>query len=490
MRPLPARLLATVTFAVLAIASLNGCQGSGSLPYRGSPTPSDVTTGTVLAGGSSPAFAPLGGYSGVITFSPSNAPAGTEATLTSILGTPQSGPQPSSLRRIKSAGAPTVLFSLEVSLSNTVTFNALPSFTINVPSSVSTSGQTFYIAVFDGPTSSANELATIGPASVSGSTLTLTGPSQPITLTANTTYLFELYETNGGAPAAGTIYVVNAGSQIEMFAPGSGSGATAAATFSSSVLSHPTGIAVDATGRVYVAQSPNIYAYTYASYNGQSSVAPTTTLTSVAGPWGLIIDPAGDLVATDASNNAVDFFSPGANGAASPIRSVSGSNTQLSTPYQAAFDGSGNLYVLNAGNSSISVYAASSLAGSGTLNVAPIGVITSTATAIDHPVALAVDSTARIYVGNSANTTVSVFSYGNGFQTPLATLTGGSGGTLQFGCICESTLAVDASNDFYIAGETDPDVLIFDPVTSSSATPATTITSSSFSNVQAISIVP
>ncbi|HEY1729893.1 MAG TPA: NHL repeat-containing protein [Candidatus Baltobacteraceae bacterium] len=490
MALLPTRLLVTFAFAVFAVTALCSCGGGSSLPYRALTTATNNVTGPVLPGGDSLKLAPLGGYSGLITFSQSNAPADTQATLTSILGQPAGGPQPQTLRRIKSGAAPNISFSVELSLNNTVTFTALPSFVLSLPSSVSTSGQTFYIAVFDGPTSSASELATLGPASVSGSTLTFTGPAQPTTLNANTTYLFELYETSSTQAAAGTIYVVNAGSQVEAFAAGSSSGATALTTFTSSVLAHPSGMAVDATGRVYVAQSPNIYSYTYASYDGQTTVTPTTTLTTVTGPWGLVIDASGDLVATDSSNNAVDFFSPGANGAASALKSVSGNSTQLSTPYQAGFDGSGNLYVLNAGNSSITVYAASALAGSGTLNVAPIAVITSTPSAIDHPVAFAVDSTGRIYVGNSANTTISVFSYGNGFQSPLATLTGGSGGTLQFGCICESTLAVDASNNFYIAGETDPDVLILNPVMSSAATPTATITSSTLTNVQAVSVVP
>jgi sugar lactone lactonase YvrE len=473
-------------------AALSGCGGgNNALPYQSTQntTSSSTETVTVLAAGSESILVALGGYSGTITFPPSNAPSGTQATLTSIAGMPSGGPTPSSIRRIKSAPQ-NVLFSVELTLTQTVTFSALPSFTLSLPSSISTSGESFYIAAYNGTSASSPQIATLGPASVNGQMLTFTAPNNSTTLNAGATYLFELYETSTGAPQAGTIYVINAGSQVEAFAAGSGSGATAINSFASTSLVHPTGMAVDATGRVYVAQSPNIYSYTYASYNGQTSATPSTTLTSVAGPWGLVIDTSGNLVATDSTNNAVDFFGVGANGATSPFKSISGSNSQLSTPYQAAFDGSGNLYVVNAGSSSITVYSAASIAGSGTLNVAPTAVITSSPSAIDHPVALAVDSTGRIYVGNSQNTTISVFTYANGYQAPLATLTGGSGGSQQFGCICEATLAVDASNNFYVAGETDPDVLIFNPVTSSSATPATTITSSSFTNVQTISVVP
>lgn len=487
---LSVRVLQVVAFLVFGIALSSCGGGNNSLPYQSQTTSSATETLNVLDGGNSATIMPLGGFSGTITFAPNNAPGGTQANLTSILGMPSGGPTPSSLRRIKSASPSNVLFSLELTLTQTVTFSALPSFTLSLPSTVSTSGETFYIAVYDGTSSSSSQLATLGPASVSGQTLTFTAPSSSTTLNANATYLFEFYETSSGAPQAGTIYVINAGSQVEAFAAGSGSGATPINSFASTSFTHPTGIAVDATGRVYVAQSPNIYSYTYASYNGATTATPSTTLTSVGGPWGLVIDSSGNLVATDSTNNAVDFFGAGANGAASAFKSISGSNTQLNAPYQAGFDGSGNLYVLNSGSSSVTVYSAASISGSGALNIAPTAVITSSATAIDHPVALAVDSTGRVYVGNSANTTISVFTYANGYQTPLATLTGGGGGTQQFGCICEATLAVGTSNNFYVAGETDPDVLIFNPVTSSSATPSTTITSSSFTNVQTISVVP
>lgn len=142
------------------------------------------------------------------------------------------------------------------------------------------------------------------------------------------------------------------------------------------------------------------------------------------------------------------------------IKTISGSNTQINYPYQAAFDGSGNLYVLNAGNNTITVYSASSISGTGTLNPAPTAVISSSSTAIDGPEGLAVGSTGQIYVGNSSNTTIAIFAAGsNGNTSPLATLNGNS----TFTCICQATIATDASNKCTLRAGT--------PITSSSTRP-------------------
>src|SRR5579863_4937144 len=84
-------------------------------------------------------------------------------------------------------------------------------------------------------------------------------------------------------PSSGTIYVLTNNSEIQMYAPNAGSGAAPLDRFSSGVLTNPTGIAVDGQGTVYVAQAPNIYAFTYANYANAvtGSASPSTTLTSV-----------------------------------------------------------------------------------------------------------------------------------------------------------------------------------------------------------------
>lgn len=291
-------------------------------------------------------------------------------------------------------------------------------------------------------------------------------------------------------PTSGTIYVLTRNNQFQMYASNAGSGATPLSTFSSSALRSPTGIAVDSQGTVYVAQAPNIYSYTYASYVGGGNVAPTQTVTSVAGPWGLAIAPNGFLVATDSVNNSVDFFGPGSNGNALTFKTISGSNTLLASPYQAAFDGAGNLYVLNTagnnGNGSVTVYAASAFANStGNINATPTAVITSNTTALSSPRALVVDSSGNVYVGNNGNDTLSVFGPGsNGFTAPIASINGYS-----LFCTCQATMTV-MSNLIYIAGWNTDSVLVYAPITSSSATPMSTITSASLGQTEGVGVIP
>ena len=291
-------------------------------------------------------------------------------------------------------------------------------------------------------------------------------------------------------PSTGTVYVLTNNNQFQMFAPNAGTGATPLSSFSSSVLKSPTGIAVDGQGTLYVAQAPNIYVYSYASYVGGGNVTPPTTLTAVAGPFGLTIGPGGFLVATDSVTNSVDFFGPGASGNALTFRTISGSNTGLAAPYQAAFDGAGNLYVLNTagngGNGSVTVYAASAFENStGNINVAPMAVITSNSTALASPRALAVDSSGNVYVGNDANDTIAVFGPGsNGFVAPMATVNGYS----TF-CTCQATMTV-MSNNLYVAGWNTDSIVIYAPITSSSATPMATITSPGLGQTEGVGIIP
>ncbi len=291
--------------------------------------------------------------------------------------------------------------------------------------------------------------------------------------------------TAAPGPTSGTTYVFNDTSPygIEAFAPNANGAATPVSSFTFSSGSYIPGITVDATGRVYVVTSGGILSF---AYGATGSATPSTTLTTVTAGWGLAIDPSDNLVVTDYNHNLVDFFAPGANGSAAPIKQIAGSGTQINYPYQAAFDGSGNLYVLNANiPSSITEYSAASIAGAGTIDAAPIAVITSSSSALDGPEGLAVDSTGRIYVGNSANNTISVFAPGsNGNVAPAATLSGSIGFSIN-----QATIAVDPSNDFYVASSNSSNaVYVFAPVTSSAQTPIRTITGVTYAG--GIGIVP
>ncbi|HET9095451.1 MAG TPA: hypothetical protein VFN37_02220 [Candidatus Baltobacteraceae bacterium] len=75
----------------------------------------------------------------------------------------------------------------------TVTFNGIPGFTLTLPSSINTGGQTFYVALLV-PGTTQWALAAEGPARVSGQTITFAEQSgSSVTLTAGQTYWFAFY---------------------------------------------------------------------------------------------------------------------------------------------------------------------------------------------------------------------------------------------------------------------------------------------------------
>ncbi len=293
--------------------------------------------------------------------------------------------------------------------------------------------------------------------------------------------------TTAPAPTAGTLYALSQTSSYTFaaFAPGANGNVAPTASFNASIQS-PTGIAVDATGRAYVVAysvtGTQILSY---AYGASGNAVPSTTLTTDIHGWALGIDPVtDDLVATDANNNIVEYFVPGATGSASPVKTISGSNTGLNLPYQVAFDGSDNIYVVNGnGYGSVVEYAAGS---SG--NATPIATIAGNLTGLDGPEALAVDSTGRIYVGNSANDTITVYPPGsNGNVAPSAVI---QGGTYDF-LIDQALIAVDGSNDLYVFGRSN-EVEVFAPVTGSPQAPIRTITGSAtgLSYAEGVAIVP
>jgi sugar lactone lactonase YvrE len=78
-----------------------------------------------------------------------------------------------------------------------------------------------------------------------------------------------------------------------------------------------------------------------ASFSGVVTVLATGS-TSLSGPTGLTVDPAGNVYIADTSNNQIVKIDP--QGAAS-VLAVSGLSTPLSSPSGVAVDGSRNLYM-------------------------------------------------------------------------------------------------------------------------------------------------
>ncbi len=173
--------------------------------------------------------------------------------------------------------------------------------------------------------------------------------------------------------AAGNLYVANVAfppsltSSILVFAAGSAGNAGPARTVSGALtgLSFPTGIALDTSANLYVANSGNATIAQFAA-TATGNVAPKKViggpLTGLVIPTGLAVDATGNVYVTDVGpgNSKIAVFAPTATGNTAPIRVVSGAVTTLNTPTDVKLDAAGNMYVTNTGTGKILVFPASS----------------------------------------------------------------------------------------------------------------------------------
>ncbi len=173
-------------------------------------------------------------------------------------------------------------------------------------------------------------------------------------------------------------------------------------------------------------------------------------------PQSMALDADKNIYTTNGLNPSEDWlvavFAAGANGNVAPIRSISGSNTGLHDPTGIALAADGTTYVVNAllGHWSVTVYAPGA-----TGNVAPVRTIGGSNTGLGWPFSVALDSNAEPYVVNRyicdrghcvGADQVTVFAAGaNGNVSPIRTI--GGPNTLLKDPV---GIALDAGNNVYV----------------------------------------
>jgi hypothetical protein len=227
----------------------------------------------------------------------------------------------------------------------------------------------------------------------------------------------------------------------------------------------PQGLRIDASGNVFVADTNN--------HTIRKVVPSTGVVTTVAGlagnsgsadgtgsaarfnfPSGVAVDAQGNLYIADTDNHTIRAIA--SSGAVSTLAGLAGnsggadgtgSGARFNSPSDLAVDSSGNIYVADTDNFTIrkivsSTGAVSTLAGLAGTSASTDGL--GSAARFYHPAGIAVDSTSSIYIADTDNDTLrlGLLAAAPAIQTQPQSQTVSAGGSAQFSVTASGRPAV------------------------------------------------
>ena len=259
-------------------------------------------------------------------------------------------------------------------------------------------------------------------------------------------------------------------------------------------LSFPTGMAFDSFGRLYVSEFRNHRVLIYDSPTSGDTTADTvlgqanfttaiaaTTRTGMSGPSGVAIDAFGRLYVSEFTNNRILIFDSPTSGdtTADTVLGQPNFTTSvdittrdgMSAPDGIALDTFGRLYVADRGNNRILIFdtPASGDTTADTLLGQPNYITatpTTTANGLRVPRGLAIDAAGRLYVADRDNHRVLIFD--NPANDTTADTVLGEPDFLTRGATTNSSgmsspagVAVDTAGRLYVADRSNSRVLVF-----------------------------
>eukprot|EP01037_Dinobryon_pediforme_P008342 gene8341-8428_t len=238
---------------------------------------------------------------------------------------------------------------------------------------------------------------------------------------------------------------ITPGGVVSTFA-GSGTQGNINATGLLASFNKPTGLALDGSGNIYVAD---------AGIDSIGSANGTASLASFFGPTGVAVDPSGNVYVADAGNNAIRLISK-----SGTVSTFAGSatdttlNSQFNNPTGVATDANGNVYVAGyLSNKILKITARGSvalLAGTG-LTGASNG--PGASATFYYPNSLAVDATNNVYVADGVNNLIRKITPDGTVSTFAGSGAAGAADSLGTAASFNGPagIAVDVSGNVYVA---------------------------------------
>jgi sugar lactone lactonase YvrE len=254
----------------------------------------------------------------------------------------------------------------------------------------------------------------------------------------------------------------------------------------SAEINGPLGVAVDSAGDIFIADTNNnavrevaaasgnistVAGNGTAGYTGDHGAATSATLQA---PTGVAVDGSGNLYIADDENSVIRKVAGGTITTAAGIGAAGYSGdggeataAELSNPVGLAVDSSGNVYIADTGNHRIRELTVANgninlVAGDGTAGYTGDGAA-ATSAELNLPYGVAVDSNGNVFIADTANQTIREVTASNGYIATIAGVTignnrpfgytGDGGAALSARINYPYDVAVDSTGNVYVADE-------------------------------------
>jgi sugar lactone lactonase YvrE len=270
-----------------------------------------------------------------------------------------------------------------------------------------------------------------------------------------------------------TIRKITSAGVVTTLAGSAGSTGTADGTGTAAKFNNPAGVAVDSAGNVYVADSGNHtirfitsggVVTTLAGSGGLSGFNDGLgTVARFNSPSGIAVDANGSLYVADSANHTIRLITPG--GAVSTVAGFAlvsgnadgtGTAARFNNPTGIAVDAASNLYVADNGNHTLRRIAPGGVVSTPAGNPGTSGSAdgTGTSAGFKNPAGVAVDAAGNVFVADFGNHTIRFVTTAGSVST-IAGLAGSLGTTNGTGSAAKFNnprgLVLDSSGNLFIA---------------------------------------